>query len=364
MLVAYGPAGQLVSADETPLEQLQRWSQERLLVCPNCKGAVFVRGGPEKRMQLHFAHQKGECAWSTEAESMRHMRGKIVLAGWLRAQFPQASVSMEERLPGPNRIADIFVKHPDGQCQAVEFQCAPLDLELWRLRHSAYREAGITDTWIIGENRRDRQESFLEAILMMARELLFLDPLPDVPRIWLRWPASRELVQAWQHETSLRPSFEGWVGRLGYGVTLVDALPAVQMDRQGTILHPRRTALLTRARLLQDMEGAVTIDEVTLVDYLKPSIGEAALQEVMIPLLRAYRRDPQLLRRYRYGRGQNGEAASDADRQRVERARAWLEKLSQQGYGTERLRALAREIPLAGPYAALAGYMDMLVSIC
>lgn len=364
MLVAYGPAAQLVTADETPLEQLRSWSQERLLVCPSCKGIVYVRGGPEKRMQLHFAHQKGECAWSTEAESVRHMRGKIVLAGWLRAQFPEASVSMEERLPGPNRIADIFVKHPDGQCQVVEFQCAPLDLEQWHLRHSAYREAGITDTWIIGENRRDRQESFLEAILMLARELLFLDPLPDVPRIWLRWPATRELVQAWQHETTLRPSFEGWVGRLGYGVTLVDALQAVRMGRQGTMQHPMRSGLLARARLLLDMEGALTIDEVMMIDYLKPSIGEAALQEVMIPLLRAYRRDPELLRRYHYGRGEHGEPPGEADRQRVERARAWLEKLSRRGYDAERLRALAREIPLAGPYAALAGYMEMLVNIC
>ncbi len=363
MLVAYGPAGQLVTADETPLQQLQRWSQERLLVCPNCKGIVYARGGPEKRMQLHFAHQKGECAWSTEAESVRHMRGKIVLAGWLRAQFPQANVGLEERLPGPNRIADIFVKHPDGQCQALEFQCAPLDLEQWRLRHSAYHEAGITDTWIIGENRRDRQEAFLEAILMMARELLFLDPLPEVARIWLRWPVAREWVQAWQRETALRPSFEGWVGRLGYGVTLVDTLQAAQISRQGTIQHSRRTELLERARLLRVMEGALTIDEVTMADYLKPSIGEGALQEVMIPLLRAYRRDPQLLRRYHYGSGQNGEPPGEADRQRVERARAWLENLSQRGYDAEGLRALAREIPLVGPYAALAGYMEMLVNI-
>ncbi len=80
MLVAYGPDGHLVVAEEVPLEQLRRWSQERVLYCPNCRGVVHVRGGPEKRTQLHFAHQKGECAWSTESESVRHMRGKIVLA--------------------------------------------------------------------------------------------------------------------------------------------------------------------------------------------------------------------------------------------------------------------------------------------
>src|SRR5919109_3182961 len=115
MLVAYGPKGQPVIAEETALELLQQWSHERLLFCPNCRGTVHVRGGPEKQTQLHFAHQKGECAWSTEAESVRHMRGKVVLARWLRGQFPHARVTLEERLPEPNRIADILVTHPGGQ---------------------------------------------------------------------------------------------------------------------------------------------------------------------------------------------------------------------------------------------------------
>ncbi len=65
MLVAYGPDGRAVVAEEVPLQQLQRWSQDRVLYCPNCRGVVHVRGGPEKRIQLHFAHQKGECLWST-----------------------------------------------------------------------------------------------------------------------------------------------------------------------------------------------------------------------------------------------------------------------------------------------------------
>ena len=79
MLVAYGPNDHPVVAEETPLERLQQWSRERVLHCPNCRGVVHVRGGPDKKMQIHFAHQKGECAWSTEAESVRHARGKVVI---------------------------------------------------------------------------------------------------------------------------------------------------------------------------------------------------------------------------------------------------------------------------------------------
>src|SRR5258708_16339285 len=112
MVVGYGPGGAPVVGGETPLEQLQRWSQEHALRCPNCRGVVHVRGGPEKRTQLHFAHLKGECAWSTESESVRHMRGKMVLAEWLRKQFPQAGISLEERFPPPNRIAAISLPPP------------------------------------------------------------------------------------------------------------------------------------------------------------------------------------------------------------------------------------------------------------
>lgn len=363
MLVAYGPDGQVVTAGETPVEQLRSWSQERLLYCPNCRGSVHVRGGPEKHAQLHFAHQRGECAWSTEVESVRHVRGKLVLAGWLREQFPRAEVSLEKRLPEPNRIADIFVSHPDGACQAIEFQCAPLDLEEWRHRHNAYRGAGIVDTWVIGENRRAKQEAFIEAILSDAREVVFLDPLLPLPRAWLRWPVSRETVQEWQRETRFRPAFEGWVGRMGSGATLVDSLQALCMDGQGRWQHPTRAALVARSRLLKHMSAENKFDETTLRGYLQGVIEEQAMQDVILPLLRAYARDPDLLRRYNYGRGRNGEAPDTAGVLRVQRARAWLERLASQGYDAERLGELAMELPVVGSYAALRAYLEMLVSL-
>src|SRR5579883_208497 len=123
MLVAYGPDGQPVVAEETPLEQLQQWSRERQLYCPNCRGIVHLRGGQEKRTQLHFAHQKGECAWSTEAESVRHARGKVVSGYWLRVRCSQATITLAERLPEPNRVANILVAHDDERRSSVEIQC-------------------------------------------------------------------------------------------------------------------------------------------------------------------------------------------------------------------------------------------------
>lgn len=361
MLVAYGPGGQPVVADETPLEQLLQWSRERALYCPNCRGIVHVRGGPEKRMHLHFAHQRGECAWSTEAESLRHMRGKLVIAQWLRDQFPRARVTLEERLPEPNRIADIYLSHADGRCQAVEYQCAPLDLEEWQHRHEAYHAAGILDTWMIGSNRREKQEAFLEAILAVQQEILFLDPLVSPPRAWLRWPVSHATMRSWQQETTLKPLFEGWVGRLGYGATLVTRLPEVSLLQSGRVQHPRRAALEERLHLLQRMREAKQPDETQLRAYLRAAVDEDALRDVIFPLLRAYLLDPELLRRYNYGRGHWNEPPRAADAQRVRQAGAWLKKLAEMGYSPERLRELAKEIPLIGPYAAFAGYIEMLL---
>src|SRR5260370_32242671 len=190
MLVAYSPNGGPVVAEDEPLEQLQQWAHERALRCPNGGGAVHVRGGQGKRAQVHFAHQRGECAWSTETESVRHARGKMVLAHWLHEQFPHAVITLEERLPEPNRIADILVVHTDGRRWAVEFQCAPLELGEWQRRHSAYRDANILDIWIIGDNRREKQEAFIEAILVAASEGMFLGPLGTAPRGWVRLPVT------------------------------------------------------------------------------------------------------------------------------------------------------------------------------
>lgn len=363
MLVAYGPGGRAVVAEEVPLEQLQRLSQERVLYCPNCRGIVHLRGGPGKGIQLHFAHRKGECPWNTESETVRHMRGKIVLAEWLRKQFPQASVTMEERLPDPNRIADIFVAHANGQRWAIEFQCASLDIEEWRIRHTAYRKAGIQDTWIIGDNRREKQESFIAAIITLAHEVMFLDPLVTPPRIWLRWAVTRETVREWQLGTGWTPPLEGWIGRsrAGHGATLIGHLQDVRLEVDGKLIHPDRSALEARIGLLRAMKDARSIDEAALNAYLCPIVGEEVMRVVLFPMLRAYLHDPGLLRRYNYGRGYEDQSVSDPDKRRVQQARVWLESLSQKGFPPSGLEALAKEIPLVGPYAAFANFVEMLV---
>ena len=365
MLVAYGPGGHPVVAEETPLEQLQQWSRERALRCPNCRGVVHLRGGPGKRAQLHFAHQKGECAWSTEAESIRHMRGKVVLAQWLSEQFPQATITLEERLPEPNRIADIFVVHADGQPWAIEFQCAALELDEWQRRHAAYRNAHIIDIWIIGDNRREKQEAFIDAIFAAAHVVMFLDPLVKPARIWLRWPVTGDTVREWQRSgnTAQAPLLEGWVGHLGYGALLIGRLYEVRLGERGKLVHPALAALEARTELLRLMSASSSVDEVTLAAYLRHSLDEEAIRVVLLPLVRAYLRDPDLLQRYNYGRGRSGQLPGEADQRRMRQAQMWFARLAQQGFHAARVRELAQEIPFVGPYAAFARYVEMLTAM-
>jgi hypothetical protein len=363
MLVAYGPADRLVVAEETPLEQLLLWSRDQQLHCPSCRGNVHVRGGPGKQTQLHFAHQRGECAWSTEGESVRHMRGKMVLAQWLRTLFPEAVVTLEERLTSANRIADIFVVHADNTRQAIEFQCAPLELEEWQRRHAAYRADNIIDTWIIGVNRLEKQEAFLEGILSFAHELVFLDPLLTPPRIWMRWPTTQASMQAWEQDIHSAVSLSGWFGRRGFGATLSSDLTELQLTPRGTFAHPQRTSLQRTQRLLQQMGHAHTPDPSQFTSFLAQYLDEISIQTVMQPLLRAFIRDPELFHRWNYGRGKWDQPVTSADTQRIDRARNWLQSLTERGYSAERLREFLSLIPLIGPYAALATYFEMLLSL-
>ena len=362
MLVAYGPEGQPVIARGIYLAQLKNWSQKDLLRCPNCRGIVHVRGGPEKRTQIHFAHHKGECNWSTESETVRHLRGKILLAEWLQKQFPQASISLEKRLPEPNRIADIFVTLADGRQWAFEFQCAPLNIDEWHLRHTAYLKASIQDTWIIGSNRREKQEAFIEAIIASASEVLFVDPLLTPPLIWLRWAVTRDTMREWQAVTGWTPSLEGWIGRSRskYGASMSGLLQDVSLGVDGRLVHPNRSELEARISLLRTMRTAQAIDEASLNAYLKPIVGAEPLNVVLFPMLHAYLLDPDLFIRYNYGRGSGDYIVSDTDTRRVHKACIWLERLAKRGFSAYWLEKLAKEIPLVGPYTAFANYVEML----
>jgi hypothetical protein len=54
---------------------------------------------------------------------------------------------------------------------------------------------------------------------------------------------------------------------------------------------------------------------------------------------------------------------TEEDKLRIQRARQWLRSLAQREFTPTKLQELAKEIPYVGPYAALAGYMEMLIAL-
>ena len=216
------------------------------------------------------------------------------------------------------------------------------------------------DYW---EQSARETRSFYRSDFTFAHEILFVDPLLTPPRIWLRWPVTRATTQAWQNSNAWTPAREGWVGRLGYGATLSGQLQQVSLGKQGELLHPSRSALEKQMHLWQEMSKASAVDEAVLAAYLRGQVSEEALSLVLLPLLRAYLRDPDLLRRYNYGRGRTGQPMNAEDQLRVQRARQWLLSLQQKGFSLTQLQELVKALPFVGPYTALVGYMEMLLML-
>jgi hypothetical protein len=111
------------------------------------------------------------------------------------------------------------------------------------------------------------------------------------------------------------------------------------------------------------MTAAPVVDEVLLLSYLGQNVNEEAVRNVILPLLRAYLRDPDLLRRYNFGRGSPQQPLREEDALRVQRAMDWLLSLAKKGYAPTCLQELLKELPFVGPYTAFARYFEMLLEL-
>lgn len=183
---------------------LRRLSDARKLTCPGCGATVVLHAGVVRAH--HFAHLQGAVCTlpQTEPETEEHRGGKLLLAKWLRQRVEGAQVTVEAYLPETQQRADLLLEAARPGCPrcvvAVEFQCANLSAREWRRRHALYRDAGITDLWILGasrchaerlpdpgrdgaqkgsgsQHRRVLRASELERVLIAeGLPLLFLDP--------------------------------------------------------------------------------------------------------------------------------------------------------------------------------------------
>ena len=136
MFVARNARGQLVNVLEGELEKEE-------YTCPACGGQLRLRQGSSVR--THFAHKSlKDCDYSSENESLEHLKNKEVLYRWLKKE---TEVQLEYPLPDLKQIADLFVNHN----LALEVQCSPLPQKLLKERSEGYRSQGYQVLWLLGE---------------------------------------------------------------------------------------------------------------------------------------------------------------------------------------------------------------------
>ncbi|MEH6868057.1 competence protein CoiA [Priestia megaterium] len=130
----------------------RKLSREKKLFCPNCKINVTFKKGKVK--SAHFAHRDSDCVVNhSEPETNSHIKGKEILYSWVKENYPTAFVEYEYPIAETGQIADVYVKHNEGELKdvkwAFEFQHSKLSSTDWETRHNLYESAHIQDFWIL-----------------------------------------------------------------------------------------------------------------------------------------------------------------------------------------------------------------------
>lgn len=138
--------GARLTISDTPLDDLRALSNTRKLICPFCGTGMLLKAG--KVRLHHFAHLSvNECASADhEPETDAHRLGKLRLYHHFRSGAQGAQV--ERGLPSGQR-ADVFIERSERN-YALEFQQADNTADKWNGRHTAYRDQGICDVWLLG----------------------------------------------------------------------------------------------------------------------------------------------------------------------------------------------------------------------
>ncbi|MGG0418741.1 competence protein CoiA family protein [Priestia aryabhattai] len=143
-------------ASRSNKKYIQQLVDEGKALCPNCLQKVIHKPGRTKR--AHFAHYDSDCVVTNyEPETNSHIKGKELLYKWLKKKFPSAYVEYEVYIPETKQIADVFIKHKEGDYEgliwAFEFQHSTLNVDDWQARHTLYKSAGIQDFWILDKEK-------------------------------------------------------------------------------------------------------------------------------------------------------------------------------------------------------------------
>lgn len=127
------------------------------IVCQACGAPMIVKAG--MLVRPHFAHKADynrDCAYNNGGggESYEHLIAKQALVDLLskRDDYTRAKIYYEVWIPEARRIADVYVVHEDGYCEAHEAQLASIDLSTLDERTRDYTGAGVDVIWWLGKS--------------------------------------------------------------------------------------------------------------------------------------------------------------------------------------------------------------------
>jgi len=123
-------------------EELKKWSNKKILICPVCEKPYEYCHGKIK--SPYFRHKDKNACESiySEPESEEHIKGKRDLFEWIKRQEGVSDVVLEGWIPETKQRPDIL----------FEYQCSTISSEYYE-RHNLYKTAGISDIWICGTEK-------------------------------------------------------------------------------------------------------------------------------------------------------------------------------------------------------------------
>ena len=121
------------------------------LICEDCNTPMVFKICTQRIS--HFAHWKNmsiDCTYNdySTSETEEHRQCKMILYKYFKRLYPDALVETEYKVL-PNRRSDIFVMFNDKSKLVLDIQRRDLSVSKWENKHKDYKNAGITDIWLI-----------------------------------------------------------------------------------------------------------------------------------------------------------------------------------------------------------------------
>lgn len=153
-------------------EKLRKWSDKKILKCPECGERVIYCHGEFK--VPYFKHEaKSDCSGAySESYTDEHIDGIKLLYNWLSTLDNVINLEVEKYIKNTKQRPDIYFEI-DGDRYCIEFQCSPISTK-YKERGELYSLEGIKDIWILGMDKYDsvvmKSEDFISKNSLAIKE--------------------------------------------------------------------------------------------------------------------------------------------------------------------------------------------------